>query len=221
MSVATDAVIVRTLRGAWPSLPPLLVASAALCGVATVALLAAPGLNTVAVLVYAVLGAPALAALAAVANTVAFDDVATIRGWASALREHAGFAVRHGLLAAAPAVLFLAALRVWTDGHPLWVLPSLALTGAAAVLAGLGLLALLPLGVARPDLRGRRLWITAGYLVARRPSRFVAVFCLAGVGVWAATSWSASLLLLLPAPTALVLAAAVWTTVSEVSEVGE
>lgn len=218
MTVDTDAIVVRTLRGAWPSLPALLVASAALCAAATVALLAAPGLNVVAVALYALLGAPLLAGLAEVANAAAFDDVATIRGWARAVVAHAGFAARHALLAAVPAVLFLAALRVWAHGHPAWVLPSLALTGAATVVGSLGLLALLPLGVARPGLRGRLLWITALHVVARRPSRFVAVLCLAGVGVWAATSWSASVLLLLPGPAALVLVAAVWTTVAEVGE---
>lgn len=219
MRVASEAdtIVARTLRGAWPSLPALLTASAALCVAATIPLLAAPGINAVAVVLYAVLAPPPLIALVAVANAVTVDDGATIRGWYSALRSQSGFAVRQGLLVAVPTELFLAALQVWSRGHPLWALPSLALTGAACVLAICGMLAALPLGLARPTLRGPLLWIAALHLVARRPIRFAAVFSLAGLGLWTAIRWSASLLLLVPAPTALVLVAAVWTTVTEMS----
>ncbi|TCO54746.1 hypothetical protein [Actinocrispum wychmicini] len=213
----SDTVIVTTLRGAWPCLPALLVASAALCAAATVPVFVVPGVNPIAVLLYAVLAAPFLPALIAVANAAAFDEVATIRSWARALRAHALFGMRHCLVAAGAGELFLAALEVWSRGRPMWMLPSLALTGAATVVTLSGLLAVLPLGVARPGLRGVRLWITALHLVARRPVRFVAVFSLVGLGLWAATSWSASVLLLLPAPVTLVMVAAVWTTKADLA----
>lgn len=215
--MSADPVITATLRGSWPSLPALLVASAALCCAATVPVLVAPGLNPVGVLLYAVLATPFLAGLGFVGNSAAFGEPATIRGWARSVRAHAGFAIRHGLVAGASGVLFLAALRLWARGHPWWLLPSLAMTGAGAVLAILGLLAALPLGVARPSLRGPTLWITALHLVARRPSRFAAVLCVAGLGLWAATAWSASALLLLPGPATIVLVSAVWTTATEIS----
>jgi hypothetical protein len=211
----TDSLIATTLRGAWPSLPALFVASAGLCVAATVPVLIAPGLNPFALLLAAVLAGPFLAALLAVANTIAFGDPATITGWLQALRTHAPFAIRQSLIAALPAGLFLAALTVWIRDHPLWTLPSLALTGAATVLAVLGLLAALPLGLARSQLRGLRLWITALHLVARRPTRFLAALTLPALGLWAATSWTASLLLLIPAPTAIITVAALWTTASE------
>lgn len=213
-----ETVIAVTLRGAWRSLPALLVAGTGLCAAATVPVLVAPGVNPIAVLLYAVIATPFLAALASVGNAAAFDDTATIGSWARALRRHASFGIRQGLIAAAAAELFLAALQLWSRGHPVWLLPSLALTGAATVLTLFGLLAALPLGVARPGLRGAVLWITALHLVARRPTRFIAVFCLAGIGLWAATSWSASALLLLPAPAAVVMVAAAWTTVAEAAE---
>jgi hypothetical protein len=212
---ATDAVIRTTLRGAWPSLPALTVASAALCAAATVPTLIAPGVNPIAVLLYALIAAPFLAALCAIANTAAFNDVATIREWTRAVRAYGTFAISQALIPAAAAELFLAAQALWSRSHPLWTLPSLALTGAATVLTLLGLLATLPLGIARPNLRGRLLWVTALHLVARRPSRFLAIFSLTALGLWAATTWTASLLLLLPAPAALVTAAAVWTTATE------
>ena len=210
-----DPIIAGTMRGAWPSLPALLVASAGVCAAATVPILIAPGLTPVTVVLYAVLAAPFLAALAAVGNAAAFGDPATIRTWATALRAHCAFAIRHALVPALAGVLFLASLRLWARDHPLWMFPSLALTGAATVLALLGLLAILPLGVARPALRGTILWITALHLVARRPTRFIAVLCLAGLGIWTATAWTASILLLVPAPATLVTVAAVWTTVTE------
>lgn len=216
-ATGADIVVATTLRAAWPSLPALLVGSVALCAAATAPVLVSPGLNAIAILLYAALGAPALAALAALGNALAGDEPATVAGWWSALRQHAGFALRHGLLAAIPAELLLAAVHVWTRGHPPWVLPSLALTGAATVLATCGLLAVLTLGTARPGLRGAVLWVTALHVVARRPSRFAAVLCLSGLGVWGALRWSASVLLLVPAPATLVLAAAVWATVAELT----
>jgi hypothetical protein len=214
---ATDTVVAATLRSAWRSLPALLVAGAALCAAATVPTLVAPGVNAVAVLLYAVITTPFLAGLAAIGNTAASGEVATVRSWARALRVHTPFAIRQGLVAGTAGELFLAALAVWSRGHPAWMLPSVALTGAATVLSLFGLLAILPLGVARTGLRGTVLWITALHLVARRPGRFTAVFSVTGLGLWAATSWSASALLLLPPPATIVMAAAVWTTVAEVT----
>lgn len=220
MSTHPDAVIATTLRGAWPSLPALLVASAGVCAAATVPVLIAPGLNPIAVVLDALLAGPFLAAMVAAANTITSGETATIRTWAGALRTHIPFAVRACLIPTLPAGLFLAALTLWLRGHPLWTLPSLALTGAGTVLALLGLLAVLPLGTARPDLRGTRLWITALHLVACRPTRFLAALTLPALGLWAATSWTASLLLLIPAPTALLMVTATWTTVTEVGERG-
>jgi hypothetical protein len=216
-TTTADSILDRTLRGVWPGLPALLIASAALCAAAVVPLLAAPGVNAVSVLLSALTCTPALAALVAVASAPSFDQTATIRSWWAALRTHAGFAVRHGLIAAVPTVLFLAAVQAWSqDGHRWLFLPSVALTGAATILATLGVLAVLTLGVHRPLLRGPALWITALHLVARRPSRFVAAFCLIGLGLWASVSWTASALLLVPAPAAIVVAAAVWTSAAEV-----
>jgi len=213
--MSTDTVIVATLRGAYRSLPALLVASAALCVAATLPVLAAPGINAVSIALYAALAPPFLAALSAIGNSAAFGDMAGIADWARALRSYAVFGLRQGLIAGVAAELFLAALRVWSNGHPIWVLPSLALTGAAAILALSGLAAVLPLGIARPKLRGARLWITALHLVARRPGRFAAIFSLTGLGLWAAITWSASALLLVPAPAIVVTVAAVWTTAAE------
>ena len=96
-------------------------------------------------------------------------------------------------------------------GSP-WFWPSFAMTGAAAVLAVLALTAAMPLAAARPEMRGRALWLTALAVVAHRPTRFVAVGSAVAAGVWAAAAWTASLLLLVPAPAAIVAVTATWTS---------
>jgi hypothetical protein len=208
------------LRGIWPSLPALLVASAALCAAATVPVLAAPGINPVAVLMAALVVAPFAAALAAAVNAIAFDGTATVRTWWRGLRAWWLFGIRQALVPAITATLFLAAWHAWA-GHRGWVLPSLAVSGASTLLAVLGLFAVLPLGIARPGLRGLSLWITGLHLVASRSVRFTAALSVAVGGVWAATTWSASLLLLVPAPTMIVMAAAVWTSIADAGHVSQ
>jgi hypothetical protein len=212
--LASDALLSRMLRGIWPSLPALLVASAAQCAAAAVPVLVAPGINPVAILVIALVVAPFTAALAATVNAMAIDGAVTIRTWWRGLRSGWAFGIRQALVPTVAAILFLAALHVWA-GRRGWVLPSLAVTGAATLLTTAGLLAVLPLGVARPRLRGITLWITALHLVTRRPVRFLAALSVAGAGLWAAAAWTASLLLLVPAPATIVMVAAVWTSVEE------
>lgn len=218
--LASDALLSRILHGIWPSLPALLVASAAQCVAAAVPVLAAPGINPVAILTASLVVAPFTAALAATANALAVDGAATVRTWARGLRSNWAFGIRQALVPAVAGILFLAAVHVWA-GRRGWALPSLAVTGAATLLAVVGLFAVLPLGAARPGLRGVTLWITALHLVARRPVRFVAAMSVSGAGLWAATTWTASLLLLVPAPVTIVMAAAVWTSLAELTPVPE
>lgn len=210
---AADETLARTLRGAWPALPTLLFGSVAVCLASAVTVLLAPGLTPLAAVVAALLVAPCAAALTAVGNALTAGRDATVTGWWHGLRRHWRFGTVQGLVVAVPVAAFLAALAVWRDGAGAWVLPSLALSGAASVLALPALGVVLPLGVARSDLRGRRLWLCGTYLVARWPHRFLAGPALAVLGVWAAVHWSASVLLLVPGPVAIVAAAAVWTTV--------
>lgn len=205
----------RLLHGVWPNLPTLLCASVAVCVAATVPVLVAPGVNPVAVALYALLVAPAATALADTVTRIGGTGRASVRGFAVRLVRLWPFAARQALVPAVAAVLLLAALQAWAATGSLLLLPSVALTGAATVLAVPAAMAALILGAARPGLRGRALWVTALHLVARQPVRFAAALCLVVLGVWAAASWSASLLLLLPAPAAVVAVAAVWTTAAE------
>ena len=207
-------VIRRTLRGVWPSLPALLVASVAVCAAATVPVLVAPGVNPIAAIVTAISCGPFLAALAGMTNEIAFDGQTAIRSWWSALRQLWRFGLLSALVPALPAGLLLVAIEVirLSDSPLVW--PSFVVTGMVTAVALLSFMAALPLGAARPDLRGRALWIVAVSTVATRPTRFVAVASAIGFLVWTATEWSASLLLFVPAPVAIVAVTATWTSVA-------
>lgn len=210
-----DDVLARTLRGLWPSLPALLAAAAALCLAGAVTVLVLPGVTPLSVLLGAVLaGAPA-AALVATVDEIAATGRAGVRSWWGRLRALWAFGIRHTLLAAALLALFLVALTVWRQRPEPWLLPSLGLSGGCAVLALSALPAVLALGAAREGRSGRLLWLCALHLLARRPLRFLAGPSLALLGVWAATAWSASLLLLVPAPVTVVMVTAVRTTTGE------
>ncbi|WP_225797113.1 hypothetical protein [Streptomyces aculeolatus] len=210
-SDAESEALRRVLRGAWPSLPALAVAGAAVCAAGTLAVLLAPGVTPVSVLVAAVLTGPWLAALGAAADRIAAAGEAGIRDWWRGLRALWRFGPAQALVPAVPAAAFLAALDLWQQTRSPWLLPSLAAGGACAAAGLLALPAALSLGAARPGLRGRLLWICALHLVARHPTRFLAAPSLALLGLAASLRWTASLLLLVPPLVALVASAATAT----------
>lgn len=207
-----NEVLTRTLRGLWLSLPALLAASVTLCLAGALTVLVLPGVTPLSVILGAALAGPGSAALVATAGDIASTGHATVRTWWGRLRTLWAFGIRHTLPGGALLAAFLGALTVWHHTAAVWTLPSLGLSGACTLLAFLGLPAVLALGAARPGLRGRLLWTCALHLVARNPLRFLAGPSVALLGVWAATAWSASLLLLVPAPTAVVMSTAVWTS---------
>ncbi|WP_179426500.1 hypothetical protein [Spelaeicoccus albus] len=202
----------RAVRGVWPHLPVLLIGSIAVCAGAAIATLIAPGLTPVSVLVIALLVIPPFAALIAVANGIVVRGDATVRQWGGSLIRSGWRAVTVAVPPVVALALLLTAVEVWRISGQSWVLVPLGVAATVSAIGVLGLTAALPLALERPGLRGTALWLSALFLVAKRPLSFIAVACLAGMGIWAATAWTASLLLLLPAPVALVASAAVWTS---------
>lgn len=202
----------RAMRGVWPHLPVLLIGSITVCAGAAIATLIAPGLTPVSVFVIGLLVMPPFAALIVVANGIIVSGDATFREWGSGLAS----SWRRVVTVVGPPVvalaLLLTAVHVWQVSGESWVLLPLGVAATVSAIGVLGLTAALPLALERPGLRGTALWLSALFLVARRPLSFIAVACLAGMGVWAATAWSASLLLFVPAPVALVASAAVWSS---------
>lgn len=213
-ATAENEALRRLLRGAWPSLPALAVAGTAVCAAGTVAVLLAPGVTPVSVLLAALLTGPWLAALGATADRIGADGEAEIRDWWRGLCTLWRYGAVQTLVPAVPTAAFLAALALWQQTQSPWLLPSLAAGGACAVAGLLALPAALSLGTARPALRGRLLWICAVHLVARHPTRFLAAPSLALLGLSASLRWTASLLLLVPPPVALVASAATATALA-------
>lgn len=220
-SVREDEILTRLLKGLWPGLPALLAASAAVCTAAAATVWLTPGVTPVSVLVAAALIGPVAGALMGTVGRIACGDGgeggdgagATARRWLADLRSLAGFGCRQSLLAALPVAVFLTAWPAWTQTGNVLLLPSLAVGGAGAVLAVPALPATLALGSLHPHLRGHSLWRYALHLTIRLPLRFLAAPTLAALGIWTATRWTASVLLLVPAPVAAVAVAAVWTSV--------
>jgi hypothetical protein len=144
---------------------------------------------------------------------IADGGAASVRVWVSSVRRLAGFGVGAGLLPTVIAALFQVALFAWQHTGSALLLPSVAVSGAAVLTALLGLLPVLDLRSRDPNLRGVRLWRTGLALVLLRPLGFVATCCLAGLGLWACVGITASLLVLVPGPVALLGAAATGTAI--------
>jgi hypothetical protein len=210
-----DAELRTLFKGAWSSLPALLVGSVVFCVAGSVAVFAAPGVNAVSIALCGLLVAPAFAGLVGAVDIISADDEPGLRDWWRLMRTAGPLGLKHALVPTACAELFLAALLVWDDGKRPLALPSLALTGAATILTVALWMAVVTVSGRCREVRGRQLWLLAIRLFGSRPVRFAAVYCLGALGVWAAVAWSASLLLVVPAPVALVLVAAVRTTALE------
>jgi hypothetical protein len=205
-------IVARTWRAAWRALPALAVASAATCGAATVPVLVSPGPNPLALLIGAVCIGPFATALVVLANELVVDGDPSVARWWRGLRTYARFGIATALVPAAAATTFLAAAHVIVTTHSPLVWPSFAVTGAATVIATLGAVAVLPLGTATGPRPTGALWLAGIGLVTRHPTRFVAAVSFVVTALWAATAVSASLLLFLPAPAAIVAALATWTS---------
>lgn len=214
--VATQRILVRrSVRGLWPHLPLLMAGSVAVCLSACVAALVAPGATPLSVLLLAVLVTPAATAIGAVANAVVGQDDAGLADWR--LGWAAG--VRHGIAAVIPVAiagaLFVVAVEVWRrSGQPL-LLASIGVSGAVTACLVPVTAAMVQLTTGVPAADRRTQWRMAAGFVARWPVRFLAAPVLLGFGAWLAIQVSASVLLLVPAPVALVSAAAFWTSAVE------
>ncbi|MFC7405524.1 hypothetical protein [Georgenia alba] len=202
-----EAVLRAAVRGAWTQLPVLLAGSLAVTGAAALALLAA-AVWAPAGPVVAVLGvAPTVHALVRCALDVVDGAEPGVRDYGTALRELAARAVATAAVPAALAGLTLAALAAHARGGPVFLVPA-GLGVTATVLGTAALLVLLPLRARRREPGGAAAWLLALHVLGRAPVPFLAAAALAGLGMWASVTVSNGLFLLVPAPVALVLAAA-------------
>lgn len=202
----------RVWSSLWSHLPMLAVSAAVTAAAATVASMlgGAVGGGLLTPVLLAVLAGPTVMALLRVVQGALVEDDTDLRTYLRSLRATALRSTGFALLPATCLVSLLAALEVHARTGSALVLVSLCLSAAASVLAVTGSVVLMPLAVARPALHGARLWSISWHLLGRWPVRFLAPLALAGIALWAALSLSSTLVLLLPAPIALLTGAAYW-----------
>lgn len=213
---AVDGLQRLILRRVWSSLwshLPMLAISAAATAVSAavaVALSGTVGGGMLAPVLLAVLAGPTLMALLRVVQGALVEDDTDLRTYLRSLRATALRSAGFSLVPAMCLVSLLAASEVHARTGCGLMLISLCLAAVAMVLTVTGFVVVMPLAVARPALRGARLWAISWHLLGRWPVRFLASLTLAGLALWAAVSVSSTLVLLLPAPIALLAGAAYW-----------
>ncbi|WP_344194211.1 hypothetical protein [Kribbella karoonensis] len=164
-------------------------------------------MSPVTALLGAIVVAPVWAAVVATTDAVVRDDRGGVPELVRNLRKHALAGLAVGLV---PGVVVAVGLFNWQlYSGPVYAVP-LALSGCASVLLVLASCYAFSLRVTA-GLRGKQLWFTALYLVARAPLVPLGVLALALVALLLGTSVTASLLLLAPGPVALFASAGTWT----------
>jgi len=200
--------LAHAARLLWPNLPVLLLGSVLVAIGWSVARALSPQLGWGTVLGLGLVVVPAFAALLRGCEVLLTD-------------EHFGVSdlVRTGGRALLPALkvtagptlavlLTLSALRLWQLSGQQWMLVSVVL-GAAVSLLGLYTAVVALPYLVRTGATLRSTWLVSFYIATRNPVPVLAVLSAVALAVWAAAYLSFALIVLLPAPLALVWAAAV------------
>lgn len=199
------------LRTAWPNLPVLLAGSVPVA-VAWVALRALPpSLGWLFLVGVGLVVLPTLAALVRGCERLLGGDDFGLADLVPTLLRTYPSAVRTAAVPTAAALLTFVALQVWRLSHEPWVLASIGVGAATTGVAALVSVVALPYAL-RPG-TARQTWLVSGYVVSRNLVPVLGVVSALGLAVWVAAHLSFALVLLLPAPVALVWAAATTTAV--------
>lgn len=195
------------LRTAWANLPVLLLGSVPVAVVWVAVRALPPAFGWLALAGVGLVLLPALAALVhGCTLLLAGEDFGPTALVPTLVRTYPA-AVGVTALPTASAVLTLLALHVWRLSHQPWVLASIGAGLAVSVVAGLVAVVAVPYRVAtRAPLR--ETWLVSCFVVTRNLVPVLAVASAVGLAVWAASHLSFALVLLLPAPLALVWASA-------------
>lgn len=200
----------RVWSSLWRHLPALAVSGAITAAAVLFGYRVVGGPWAVTPLVVALVAGPTLMPLFNVAQGALVDDDTELRRYVRDLPRYAMRSTGYTLVAGLCLSALLGAVEMYEARGDALGVASLAASAAGTVIALLGLMALLPAAVARPRLRGTRLWATSLHLVGRWPVRFLAPFALMGLVVGCAVNFTTSLVLLLPVPVALVASASYW-----------
>lgn len=209
--VGVTDLLPRTPHILWANLPVLTFGSLLVAAGTAAVVLAGPGITPIAVAVAALVVGPTWAGLVEIAGVLLRGGDVGARDLIRAVRRRAMPAITVFAVPAAAGIAALLTLTMWQQRAAPWMLGSLIVSTGVTILTSLGSVVALPLHLWIPELRGRTLWYSALGIVARRPLVPLGVFAAAILGALAMTSWTASLLPLIPAPLALLTAAGVWT----------
>jgi hypothetical protein len=196
-------------RAMWPNLPGLAMAGVLVCAALVPAVIVSAGLTPLAVLLTALVAGPVWAAAVDFGDRTARGDQVGVGYLVTAVRHRAGLGVRVALPPAVCAACTMVTLALWQQTRAPWLLAPLGVGGAATLLTVVATVAAFPVAI-RTALRGRDLWLTSLAVVVAAPLRVLAVLCALVVSVYVlGFSVSASLLLLLPGPLAVLVCVAV------------
>lgn len=203
---------VEPLRGAlrtvWANLPLLLAGSVPVAA-AWVALRALPpGLGWLSLVGVGLVVLPALAGLTDACVRLLEDEDLGLADLLPLLARSFRSVLGVTGVPTTAAVLTLLALHVWkTNGEP-WVLASIGTGLAVTVVTALVAVVAVPYRL-RTAVPARETWLVSAYVASRNLVPVLGVVSALGLGVWVAAHLSFALVLLLPAPLALV-----WATAS-------
>lgn len=196
------------LRTVWPNLPVLLLGSVPVAAAWAVLRVLPGNHGWLAVAGIGLVVLPALAALVRGCEILLGEehfglaDVAPtlLRGWPTALRVT--------VVPTTAALLTVLALDVWRMTQQAWVLASIGVGLALTAVAALVGIVALPYSL-RTGEPPRQVWLVSCYVTSHNLVPVLGVASALGLGVWGASHLSFALVLLLPAPLALIWATAV------------
>lgn len=200
----------RVWSALWRHLPMLAISSTVTTLGASIGFWFAGGSQLLVPILLALLAGPTVMALFLVVQGALVADDTDLRAYLRGVRDTALPSTAHSLIPALCLVSLAAAADVYARTSSTFMLVSLGVAIVATSLSVAGFVVVLPLAVARPHVRGAMLWVTAWHMLGRWPVRFLAPIVMAGLALWTALTYSSTLVLLLPAPIALLAGAAYW-----------
>ena len=205
---SADSYLVHGARLLWPNLPVLLIGSVLVAMGWSLVRALSPHLGLGSIVVLGLVVVPAFAVLLRGCEVLLSDEHF---GIADLFRTGARTILPAVKVTAVPALavlLTLSAVQLWQLSGQTWMLGSIGLGAAASVLTLYTGVVALPY-LLRTRAPWRTGWLVSFYIATRNPVPVLAVLSAVALAVWAAAYLSFAVILLLPAPLALVWAAAV------------
>jgi hypothetical protein len=211
---STPNYVAAAARLAWPNLPTLLLSDwvislAFLCLTAVT-----PGVSPTAVILWVVVVAPPYGALLAQINDMAAGRTVSLFSIFTYLRRYTVVSLSVWMVPAFCGAVTLVGLEWWKETSSNFALLAISVAGSAMVVCALGAIVGLPIAIRDASARGVPLFVLSLHIAARRPAPVIAVVSVAVMGIWCASSFSLSIIVLVPAILSLVNYAAAWTAAS-------